>query len=180
MSITDEIGGILKQYQTGAMPSPAAVNAHFDQVASAVPSNVLADGLAHAMTSSQTPPLGQIVASLFGQANPAQKAAVLNQLMSALGPAAVAAATGGALSGVLGGALGGAPGPGGTTGTTVSPQQAQQVSPATVTQLADRAQAADGSIVNQLSAFYAQHPALVKGLGVGALALVMSHISNRR
>ena len=168
MSIADEIGGILKQYQTGATPSPAAVNAHFDQVASAVPSNVLADGLAHAMSSSQTPPLGQIVSTLFSQANPAQKAAVLSQLMSALGPAAVAAATGGAL------------GSGGTTGTTVSPQQAQQVSPATVTQLADRAQAADGSIVNQLSAFYAQHPTLVKGLGVGALALVMSHISNRR
>jgi hypothetical protein len=168
MSIADEIGGILKQYQTGVNPSPAAVNAHFDQVASAVPANVLADGLAHAMTSSQTPPLGEIVSSLFNQANPAQKAAVLNQLMSALGPAAVAAATGGAL------------GSGGTTGTAVSPQQAQQVSPATVTQLADRAQAADGSIVNQLSAFYAQHPTLVKGLGVGALALVMSHISNRR
>ena len=176
MSITDEIGGILKQYQTGVTPAPAAVNAHFDQVASAVPSNVLAEGLAHAMTSSQTPPLGQIVSSLFSQANPSQKAAVLNQLMSALGPAAVAAVTGGTLGGALSGALGA----GGTTGTTVSPQQAQQVSPATVTQLADRAQAADGSIVDQLSTFYAQHPALVKGLGVGALALVMSHISNRR
>ncbi len=168
MSIADEIGGILKQYQTGATPAPAAVNAHFDQVASAVPANVLADGLAHAMTSSQTPPLGQIVSALFNQANPAQKAGVLNQLMTVLGPAAVAAATGGAL------------GAGAGAGTTVSPQQAQQVSPATVTQLADRAQAADGSVVNQLSAFYAQHPTLVKGLGVGALALVMSHISNRR
>ena len=168
MSIADEIGGILKQYQTGATPAPATVNAHFDQVASAVPANVLADGLAHAMTSSQTPPLGQIVSALFNQANPAQKAGVLNQLMTVLGPAAVAAATGGAL------------GAGAGAGTTVSPQQAQQVSPATVTQLADRAQAADGSVVNQLSAFYAQHPTLVKGLGVGALALVMSHISNRR
>ena len=166
MSIADEIGGILKQYQTGATPAPAAVNAHFDQVASAVPTNVLADGLAHAMASSQTPPLGQIVSSLFNQANPAQRAAVLNQLMTALGPAAVAAATGGAL--------------GTGTSTSVSPQQAQQVSPATIGQLADRAQAADGDIVNQLSAFYAQHPTLVKSLGVGALALVMSHISNRR
>jgi hypothetical protein len=92
--------------------------------------------------------------------------------MSALGPAAVAAATGGALGGALGS--------GATPGTTVSPQQAQQVSPATITQLADRAQSADGSIVNQLSTFYAQHPTLVKGLGVGALALIMSHISNRR
>jgi hypothetical protein len=168
MSIADEIGGILKQYQTGATPAPAAVNAHFDQVASAVPTNVLADGLAHAMTSSQTPALGQIVSSLFSQANPAQKAAVLSQLMTVLGPAAVAAATGGAL------------GAGAGAGTAVSPQQAQQVSPAAVTQLAESAQAADGSMVNQLSAFYAQHPTLVKGLGVGALALVMSHISNRR
>lgn len=167
MSIVDEVGGILKQYQGGATPAPGAVNAHFDQVASAVPTGVLADGLAHAMTSKQTPPLGQIVSALFSQANPAQKAAVLNQLLAALGPAAAAAATGGALASV-------------GTGATVSPQQAQQVSPTTITQLAEHAQAADGSIVNTLSAFYAQHPTLVKGLGVGALALIMSHIANRR
>ena len=168
MSIVDEVGGILKQYQGGATPAPGAVNAHFDQVASAVPTGVLADGLAHAMTSNQTPPLGQIVSALFSQANPAQKAAVLNQLLTALGPAAAAAATGGALASVVG------------TGTTVSPQLAQQVSPTTITQLAEHAQAADGSIVNTLSAFYAQHPTLVKGLGVGALALIMSHIASRR
>jgi hypothetical protein len=168
MGLLDDVGGILKQYQTGATPAPADVNAHFDQVASAVPASTLADGVAHALSSNQTPPLGQMVSSLFNQADPAQKAAMVNKLLAALPPGTASTAAGGALASILGG------------GTTVSPQQAQQVTPDAVAQLAQHAQAADGSIVNTLSAFYAQHPTLVKSLGVGALALVMSHMSNRR
>jgi len=33
--------------------------------------------------------------------------------------------------------------------------------------------------VEQASSFYAQHPQLVQGLGAGALALIMSHMSKR-
>ena len=49
MGIVDEVGSILKQYQGGKAPAPADVNAHFDQVAAAVPQGELADGVAHAL-----------------------------------------------------------------------------------------------------------------------------------
>jgi hypothetical protein len=48
-----------------------------------------------------------------------------------------------------------------------------------VQQLAEHAQASNPSIVDQASSFYAQHPQLVQGLGAGALALIMSHMSKK-
>jgi hypothetical protein len=36
------------------------------------------------------------------------------------------------------------------------------------------------TVYNSLGAFYAEHPTLVKALGAGAQAPIMSHISNRR
>jgi len=53
------------------------------------------------------------------------------------------------------------------------------LSPDAVKQLADQAQKADGTVVDKLGSFYAQHPTLVKSLGAGALALMMSHMSRR-
>ena len=50
----------------------------------------LAEGLAHAFKSDQTPPFEQMVSGLFGQSNPDQKAGLLNQLLAALGPGGVA------------------------------------------------------------------------------------------
>jgi hypothetical protein len=64
--------------------------------------------------------------------------------------------------------------------TTITPQQAQQITPAAVQQLADHAESVDGSIVDKLGGFYAQHPTLVKSLGVAALGMVMSRMSSRR
>jgi len=63
--------------------------------------------------------------------------------------------------------------------TTVAPEQANQVSPESVQQLAEHAQKQNPSIVEQAGAFYAQHPTVVKALGAGALALVMSHLSRK-
>jgi hypothetical protein len=150
MGLLDEIGGILKQYQTGGtMPAAAEVATHFDQVSQSVPADTLADGVAHALRSDQTPALGQMVSTLFSQADGTQKAGMLNQLLSSLGAA------------------------------KATPEQALQMTPDQVARLADQAHQADGSIVDKLSGFYAQHPTLVKGLGAGALALVMSRISHR-
>jgi hypothetical protein len=62
---------------------------------------------------------------------------------------------------------------------TVSSQQAQELSPETVQVLAQKASQTNPSIVDKAAEFYAQHPALVKGIGAGALALLMSHLSGR-
>jgi|SRR5581483_1873971 len=159
MGLLDQIGGILKQYETtGTTPSAQDIATHFEQVANAVPSSTLADGIAHAIRSDQTPAFGQIVGNLFNQANGTQRAGMLNQLIAAAGPQATA---------VLGGS------------NAATPELAQQVQPQVVQQLADLAKQADPSVVDKLSGFYAQHPALVKSLGAAALAIVMSHVSQR-
>ncbi len=161
---------LLTQVTSGNAPV-ADVHDAYDQVAKAVPRSALAEGLAHAFNSDQTPPFEQMVSGLFGQSSPDQKAGLLNQILSALGPGGVAQ--------VLGAA-----GLGGLTSTlsqgNVTPQQAQQIPPETVQVLAQQAVQKDPSIVNAASNFYAQHPTLVKAIGAGALALLMSKISAGR
>lgn len=61
----------------------------------------------------------------------------------------------------------------------VTPEQAQQIAPEQVRELAGQAQKHGPSIIDKASDFYAQHPTLVKSLGAGALALIMSHLSQR-
>jgi hypothetical protein len=166
MSLTDLIG-MFRQY-TGASAAnpPANVQQDFQAVAHQVPQEHLASGLAEAFQSNQTPPFPEIVASLFSQSNGQQRAGILSQLLGAAGPS-----LSGGLAGSLGSLLQG--------GSNVSPQQAEQISPETVRDLAAHAQQNNPSVVQQASEFYAQHPHLVQGLGAGALALIMSHISRR-
>lgn len=157
---------------TGGNAGEADVHSAYDQVATAVPQEALADGLSHAFNSDQTPPFDQMVSGLFGQSSPDQKAGLLNQIVAALGPGGVAQ--------VLG-AAGGLGGLGSTLSTgNVTPQQAQQIPPETVQVLAQHAVEKDPSIVDTASNFYAQHPTLIKSIGAGALALLMSKISSGR
>lgn len=170
MGILDNIGNLVRQAASGSA-SPAEVHSTYDQVAQAVPQGTLADGLSHAFNSDKTPPFEQMVAGLFNQSSPDQKAGILNQITGALGP--------GGLTQVLAG-LGGAGALAGLSPGSVTPQQAQQVTPEQVQVLAQQAAKKDPSIVDRAASFYAQHPTLVKAIGVGALALLMSRISARR
>ncbi len=169
MGIFDQLGGLLKQATSGNA-APDEVHAAYDQVAQSVPQSSLADGLLHAFQSNQTPPFEQMLGTLFAQSSPEQKAGILNQLLGALGPSATQALSAAGIGGLAGGLAGGA----------VSPQQAQQVPPQAVQTIAQHAAAKDPSIMSQAAGFYAQHPTLVKALGAGALALLLSHMSQRR
>jgi ABC-type spermidine/putrescine transport system permease subunit II len=62
----------------------------------------------------------------------------------------------------------------------VSPAQAQDVSPQAVEVIAKKAQQANPSIVDAASDFYAKNPQLVKAIGAGALAMLMSRLSKQR
>jgi len=160
---------ILKQYaEPGAQPA-GDIFGHFDSVASEAAPSQLGGGIAAALRSDATLGLGQVLGNLFGQSNPQQKAGVLNEIMQTLGPAAAATAGGGILGRLIGTGAG--------TGTPITPTQAAQVSPSDVSTLATSAQQQDDSIVDRLGSFYAQHPTLVKTLGVAALGAVMSHMS---
>ena len=167
MSLLD----ILKQYTNPSASPTAGVAEHFDAVAQQSDPRQLGSGIAAALRSTATPSLGQTIGSLFGQSNPDQKAGVLNEIMRAMGGAGLASAGGGILGRVLGT---GAQGP----STPITPAQATQVSQSDISTIAMSAQQQDGSIVDRLGSFYAQHPTLVKGLGVAALSAVMSHMSS--
>lgn len=163
MGWLNQIGGLLEQY-SGGNANTGNADQDFQQVAQHAPPSALSPGLADAFRSDKTPPFGQMISSMFGQSNGDQRAGILNQLVQAVGP--------GALAGGLLSKLGG--------GGTVTPQQAQQISPDEVQGLAEHAQKQDPSIIDRASDFYAQHPTLVKGLGATALALIMSRASQHR
>ncbi len=163
MGWMSQIGGLLQQY-TGGSANAGNEDQDFQQVAQHAPPSALSPGLADAFRSDKTPPFGNMVSSMFGQSNGDQRAGILNQLIQAVGP--------GALAGGLLSKLGG--------GGTVTPQQAQQITPDEVQGLAEHAQKQDPSIIDRASEFYSQHPTLVKGLGATALALIMSRASQHR
>ena len=170
MSLFDTLGDLIKQVTTGNSPA-ADVHAAYDRVADAVPNGTLADGLSHAFKSDQTPPFEQMVSDLFNQSTPEQKAGLVKHLLAALGPAGFAQALSAA------GVGSGTPA---SSGESMTPQLAEQLSPETVQALAQQAAKKDPSIIEKAAGFYAQHPALVKAIGVGALALLMSKISASR
>jgi len=169
MGLLDQVSDVLKQYAGGTGQVPGNVDQHFDQVAQAAPQSSLAEGIAAAFRSDQTPAFGQMLGGLFGQSNGDQKAAMLNQLIGSVGPGVLASlAGGGALSSLLG------------SGGQISPQQAQQISPDQVQQLAAHAEKSDPSIIERASAFYAEHPGLVKTLGSAALTIALAKVAERQ
>ena len=167
MPLTDFLG-ILNQYRgASAVSPPATVQQDYSQVAQSAPQAHLASGLAEAFRSNETPPFSQMLSALFSNSNGQQRAGLLNQLIGAVGPSVLATGGLGRLAGLL------------RDGNNVTPEQANQIPPETVQQLAEHAEKQNPSIVDQASAFYAQHPTLVQALGAGSLALIMSHLSKK-
>jgi hypothetical protein len=170
MTLLDSVTNILKQHTSGSTPNVTNVTEHFDQVAQNAPPNAIAEGLHAMFKSDQTPAFGNMVGSLFKGSNGEQKAGMLNHLIASVGPGTVAQmAGGGALASLLGGGA-----------TQITPQQAQNVSPEVVQQIAAHAEKTDPSIVDKASAFYAQHSTLVKTLGGAALSIALAKVAERQ
>lgn len=168
MSIFD-IAGLLSQYTNASAANPPAnVQQDFEKVGQTASTSHIAEGLAQAFHSNETPAFGQMISTLFSNSTPEQRAGILSQLLPALGsnlPAGLGSQLGSLLQG---------------GSSQVTPSQAAQVSPQTVQELAEHAKQNNPSIVDQASNFYSQHPQVVKALGAGALALIMSHLSKRQ
>jgi hypothetical protein len=154
------------------MASGQASDQHFDQVTQGVPKDVLASGLAHAFRSDQTPDIGAMVGQLFGNSNGAQQAGMLNQIVSALGPAAASALAGGLLGKMMSGA-------GAQGGGQISAAQASQLSPQQVNDIVQDAHQTNPGIADVLGGFYSQHSGLIKVLGGAALAIAMAKMKDR-
>ncbi|HEY7337089.1 MAG TPA: hypothetical protein VH639_19505 [Bryobacteraceae bacterium] len=168
MQVSDVVD-ILEQYRNASVASPPqTVQRDYEQAAQAVPSSHLADALTEAFRSKETPPFGQMLKNLFTNSTPDQRAGILNQLLSAVGPAALGSGAFGGLAGMLRG-----------SSAKVTPDQAKLVSPDAIQQLAEHAEKQNPSIIDEAGQFYSQHPKLVQALGAGSLALIMSHLSKR-
>jgi hypothetical protein len=172
MDWTDQLGNMLKQYTSGGaavQPAPD-VHAHFDQVAQAAPTSVIAEALTAAFNSDKTPAFGQMLSTLFSNSTGDQKAGMINRLLSSVSP--------GTLTQILSGA--GLAGLVGVGNTQLTPDQAQKLSPEVVQQLATHAQNSNPSVVESVSNFYAQHTTLIKTLGGAALAVALARVAERQ
>jgi hypothetical protein len=174
MDWMNQLSGILQQYSGArADQTPGNIDNDFDQITQAAPQSALADGLAAAFRSNQTPPFSQMLTQLFNQSNGQQRASILNTLISVLGPAIVTQllARGGAsgLAGFLGGGQ-----------KEVTPEQAEQVPPEAVQQAAEEAEKKDPSVVDMISNIYAENPTLIKTLGGAALTIALAKIAQRQ
>jgi hypothetical protein len=164
-----DLGNLLQQYLGGAAPGNSAQAADdFDRVAQAAPREAVAQGVTQALRSDQTPPFPQMVGQMFGQGNPDQRAGMLNQLLSSVGPGLLSSVAGGALGNLLGNRQ--AP-------AQVTPEQASQLSPEQVQQIAEKAEQQNPGIVDRMGDFYAEHPTLVKSIGGAALAIALGHMA---
>jgi len=140
---------------------------HFDQVAQQAPAGVLGPALAGAFRSTDTPPIGEMVGTLFGNSNGQQQAGLLNQILATIGPAAAASLAGGVLGRVL------SPG-----ASQVTPAQASQLTPQEVQAVVDHAHASNPGLADQLGDFYAQHAGLIKTLGGVAMMVAMAKMKD--
>ena len=177
-----ELSGVLQQYTgtAAAAPASSSVQNDFDQITQSAPQSALADGIAAAFRSEQTPDFGQMAAQLFSNSGGPQRAGILNTLITAAGPMIVsqilsrrAGASGGGLSSLIG-LLGGG------QQTEITPEQAAQIPPEVVQEIAAQAEKKDPSVIDQVSSFYAEHPTLVKTLGAAALTIAIAQIARRQ
>ncbi|MFZ6847482.1 hypothetical protein [Undibacterium sp. RuRC25W] len=164
------LGNLLQEVIGGANP----VEHQFDQIAQGSPAELLSQGLATMFHSDQTAPFAQMAGQLFGQGNADQQAGMLNHLLSSMGPQVLSAIEGGAGGSALSNLLTQL---GGAT-TSVTPEQAAQISPEQVQQLAEHAHQQDAGIVEHMSDFYAQHSGLIKTLGGAALTIALSKMAD--
>jgi hypothetical protein len=186
MDWMNQLGGILQQYNGAqADQAPDTVHDDFDQLAQNAPPAALSDGLAAAFRSDQTPDFGQMTSNLFSNSGGQQRAGILNTLLRAAGPTILSQVL--SRSGGGGGSSSGGGGLGslidmirGGGQPEVTPEQAEQISPEAVQQIAEHAQQKDPSIIDRVSDFYAEHPTLIKSLGAAALTIALAKIAQRQ
>jgi len=180
-----QLGGVLDRYaDRDAVPPPdSAVHEDFDQFVRAAPPEAVADGLSAAFRSDQTPPFPQMASQLFGRAGGAQRAHILNMLLTTVGPLAVQQILARRKRGTAASGQGGVLGQilrGGSSAPPVTPQTADQLDPQDVEDIAREAEKKDPSVIDRITQVYAQQPHLVKMLGGAALAIALGRMAQRR
>jgi len=169
-----DLGSLLSQFVGGG--AVANASGHFDRVAQSASPDLITQGLAAMFRSDQTPPFAEMAAHLFGQANPTQQAAILNQLLGSMGPAVLASLMNGTGGRALSDVLGQFSRAGGSA-AVVTPDQASKVTPEQLQQIASHAEQFIPGIVDQMSGFFSGHPGLIGTLGSAALSVALSRMA---
>lgn len=164
MVFLDQIGNILSQYQGGTIPEREEAHAHYDQIASAVPQDVLASTIGPAVGELDSAHLERKIAQSAEQMTPAQRGSLLGTLLAGLGT------SGSSLSSLLG-SIGASP---------AVAQDPNQATPADVAKVATYAKENQPDIFHKAMGFYAEHPTLVKVLGTLAIASIAKSLAGGR
>jgi hypothetical protein len=174
MTWLDRVTDIVDKYGSGNHATvPASVDADFDRFAQHAPAADVSDGLAEAFRSPQTPAFPNMLGQLFGRSPSTQKSNVLNTLVATLGPMLVSQLLAKHGANRAAQEL--------QTGkTTVSPEVAAEIPSTSIEAVAAEAEKKDPSIVERISKFYADQPALIKTLGGLALAVAMARVAQRQ
>jgi hypothetical protein len=174
MDWLNQITDIMDTYGSrNAVNVPGSVDADFDRFSQLAPSSTVSEGLAEAFRSRETPPFASMLSQLFGRSPAAQKTNVLNTLVATLGPALVSQllarhGANRAAQELQGG------------NTRLSSQVAEQIPTSSIEAVAAEAEKKDPSVVDRISKFYAEQPALIKTLGGLPLTVAMAKVAQRQ
>jgi hypothetical protein len=174
MDWLNQITDIMDKYGSGRSDNvPGSVDVDFDRFSRTAPASTVSEGLAEAFRSRQTPPFATMLAQLFDRSPSSQKTNVLNVLVSTLGPALMSQllAKHGANRAAQELQAGHA---------TIPAEIAEQIPSNSIEAVAAEAEKKDPSIVDRISKFYADQPALIKTLGGLALTVAMAKIAQRQ
>jgi hypothetical protein len=164
MDLEKDVSSVLQQYATDTgVYSTEKVERDFVRVTQEVSPEHVTNGLSEALRSEQTPPFDQVVGQTFEQGDPAQRAGMLKQLLDGAGPSVVKPLV-----------------ESGVAHEAVTPEIADQVHPGLVQQMAREAEQENPDVIDKMSNFYAEDPALVASLGGGTLSVAMSKIAENR
>jgi hypothetical protein len=173
-SMEKDTTAVLQKYvaDTGVR-SVQKVEIDFDRIAHALPAQDLTNGLSEAFRSEQTPAFEQLLGQSFEQGDAEQRAAVLNHLLDAAGPAAMQTLL---EKGVLPEPIV----PGSVRALAMTTEQAGRLRPETVQEIAYVAHCDDPAVIDRISNHYAGNPALAKTLGGAALNVALEKIAHQR
>jgi hypothetical protein len=168
MRWVDQMGGVLLEYahpqRNQLFPT---IKDHFSKLVDHAPKQAIATGLAAVFRAEDTPAFAQMVVDLFEHSDALRRAGVLTVLVPYVSQES---------QNVLadGGLFGFPPGP-----MRVLPDRMMDVSPEAVFLLATEAERRHRSgTIAVVSAFYAEHPAVLRHLGAHTLSLIMTSIAN--
>ena len=173
MDWMNQLGGLVRQYTDSSQErDPNRAEHDFDQVAASAPRDMLSQGLAAAFRSDQTAPFPQILGQLFRNSDGPMRLSLLNSVIGIVGPDV--------LSRVL--SRTGEPGLANEAAYNrpLTEDDAGRIPPEAVEELAGEAQQRDPGIVDRVSDFFAENPAMVKSLGAGLLGVAMSHLLKQK